>query len=193
MNAARRACDSDSSAPVFMSTPMRRTCSTCCARAAIGHATAAPPSSVMNSRRFSLGKLPPVPHSHDQSITDWSAARTCRSAAFRSGRMSAPGQSLPSHDGLKSCDVRCWSDSCQKIAGPRIQRSVFAAAKQPRHSIKSATQTDTSYWRNGKLWNVFTGLGSVRLDARELDHLGPLFSFIGNELAEVGGRTAQAP
>ena len=51
----------------------------------------------------------------------------------------AVGQSLPSHDGLKSCDVRCWSDSCQKIAGPRMQRSVFAAAKQPRHSIKSPT------------------------------------------------------
>ena len=63
-------------------------------------------------------------------------------------------QSLPSHDGLKSCDVRCWSDSCQKIAGPRMQRSVFAAAKQPRHSIKSPTQTDTSHSRNGKLWNV---------------------------------------
>ena len=63
--------------------------------------------------------------------------------------MSQLGQSLPSHDGLKSCDVRCWSDSCQKIAGPRMQRSVFAAAKQPRHSIKSSTQTDTSHSRNG--------------------------------------------
>src|SRR6266545_7620745 len=34
-----------------MSTPMRRIRSRCCARAASGHA-AAPPSSVMNSRRF---------------------------------------------------------------------------------------------------------------------------------------------
>ena len=63
--------------------------------------------------------------------------------------MSEPGQSLLSHDGLKSCDVRCWSDSCQKIAGPRMQRSVFAAAKQPRHSIKSSTQTDIGHSRNG--------------------------------------------
>ena len=30
-----------------------------------------------------------------------------------------------------------------------MQRSVFAAAKQPRHSIKPATQTDTSHSRNG--------------------------------------------
>jgi hypothetical protein len=31
--------------------PMRRTCPAVCARAASGHAAAAPPSSVMNSRR----------------------------------------------------------------------------------------------------------------------------------------------
>ena len=37
---------------------------------------------------------------------------------------------LPSHDGLKSCDVRCWFDSCQKIAGPRMQRSA-----NTRHSF----------------------------------------------------------
>ena len=35
-----------------MSTPMRRIRSACCARAASGHAAAAPPSSVMNSRRL---------------------------------------------------------------------------------------------------------------------------------------------
>jgi hypothetical protein len=34
-----------------MTTPMRRIRSRCCARAASGHA-AAPPSSVMNARRF---------------------------------------------------------------------------------------------------------------------------------------------
>ena len=43
--------DSGSSAATAMSTPMRRMRSPCCARAASGHAAAAPPSSVMNSRR----------------------------------------------------------------------------------------------------------------------------------------------
>ena len=43
MKAARRACPSASSAARYMSTPMRRTRSGCCARAAIGQATAAPP------------------------------------------------------------------------------------------------------------------------------------------------------
>ena len=51
-NAAMRACPSGSSAAKFMSTPMRRIRSRCCARAASGHAAAAPPSSVMNSRRL---------------------------------------------------------------------------------------------------------------------------------------------
>jgi len=40
------------SAAMFMSTPMRRMCSGCCARAASGHAATAPPRSVMNSRLF---------------------------------------------------------------------------------------------------------------------------------------------
>src|SRR5262245_43346635 len=35
-----------------MSTPIRRICSGCCARTTSGHATAAPPKSVMNSRRL---------------------------------------------------------------------------------------------------------------------------------------------
>ena len=38
--------------------PMRRTRSTCCALAASGHTAAAPPSSVMNSRRFIIQCLP---------------------------------------------------------------------------------------------------------------------------------------
>jgi hypothetical protein len=47
---ATRACPSRLSAVRFMSTPMRRIRSGCCARAATGHA-AAPPSVTMNSRR----------------------------------------------------------------------------------------------------------------------------------------------
>ena len=46
-----------SSAAEGMSTPIRRTRSPCCARAAMGHA-AAPPSSVMKARRFTAQCLP---------------------------------------------------------------------------------------------------------------------------------------
>jgi hypothetical protein len=38
-------------------------------------------------------------------------------------------------------------------------------------------------------WNV--GPGSLRLDARELDQLGPLLGFFGDELSELGGRTRE--
>src|SRR5262249_36350761 len=56
-NAALRACPSASSAARFTSTPIRRIRSPCCARAASGHTTAAPPSSVMKSRASSLDHL----------------------------------------------------------------------------------------------------------------------------------------
>jgi signal transduction histidine kinase len=44
--------ESASSETVFMSTPIRRIRSDCCARAASGHATAALPSVIINSRRL---------------------------------------------------------------------------------------------------------------------------------------------
>src|SRR5215510_529849 len=39
---------------------------------------------------------------------------------------------------------------------------------------------------NGTLWNV-SAWGSFRLDARGLDHLGPLIDLVGNEFSEFGG------
>ena len=39
-------------------------------------------------------------------------------------------------------------------------------------------------------WIERTGL--LGLDAREFDHLGPLLSFVGDELIEVGGRVQDA-
>src|SRR5262249_27435104 len=41
---------------------------------------------------------------------------------------------------------------------------------------------------NEVLWNASRRRGSVRLDARELDHLGPFLGVLGNELAVAGGR-----
>ena len=57
-NAARRATPSGASVASALSTPMVRIRSPCCARAASGHAAAAPLSSDMNSRRFK--PKPPV-------------------------------------------------------------------------------------------------------------------------------------
>jgi hypothetical protein len=60
-NAPIRACASGSSAAKVISTPMRRTRSGCCARAASGHAAAAPHSVNMNSRRRMWIAMRPLP------------------------------------------------------------------------------------------------------------------------------------
>jgi tripartite-type tricarboxylate transporter receptor subunit TctC len=57
----RRAGPSGSSAARFMSTPMRRNRSGCCARAASGHPAAALPSPTMNFRRFTRSPRRRVP------------------------------------------------------------------------------------------------------------------------------------
>jgi hypothetical protein len=50
-NAVIRRCDCGSSAASEFSTPMRRICSGCCARAASDHATGEPATALMKSRR----------------------------------------------------------------------------------------------------------------------------------------------
>jgi tripartite-type tricarboxylate transporter receptor subunit TctC len=63
-NAASRFCPSGSSAAKSINTPMRRMRSRCCACAASGHATTAPPSSVMNSRR----RITQSPHQRGRAV-----------------------------------------------------------------------------------------------------------------------------
>jgi len=70
-NAASRAWSTGSLPAPPISTPIRRIRSVCCARAASGHVTAAPPSSVMKSRRFIRSPYPRAvqdrPESHSRS------------------------------------------------------------------------------------------------------------------------------
>src|SRR5262249_25350137 len=56
-------------------TPMRGIFATCCARAASGHAAAAPPTSVMNSRRFIIA-LTPNPSIHGLTIAGQAVQRS---------------------------------------------------------------------------------------------------------------------
>src|SRR5262249_42062084 len=42
------------------------------------------------------------------------------------------------------------------------------------------------------LWNVPPRTGSLGLEAGELHHLGPFFGFVGDEVAEVGGRARES-
>ena len=72
-NAVRRARASGSLATSGKSTPMRRTGSGCCARAASGQTAAAPPISVMKSRRL-IGSPDRGPRWAGQGIYNMSAA-----------------------------------------------------------------------------------------------------------------------
>ena len=62
-------------------------------------------------------------------------------------RVSQMGQSLPSHDGIKFCDVRCWSDSCQKIAGRECSEVPIAdiprRSEKHRYSITSSARASS--------------------------------------------------
>src|SRR6266540_985350 len=60
---------SGSFCPVASKTPMRRTRSDCCPRAASGHAAAAPPSTVMKSRRF-MSSTTPFSHFCTRTLVD---------------------------------------------------------------------------------------------------------------------------
>src|SRR5262245_31968330 len=59
---------------------------------------------------------------------------------------------------------------------PTLQRSPM-----PRQRLSSTGFME--YW-------IGTA-ASVRLDARELDHLGPLFGFVGDQLSELSRRSRQ--
>jgi hypothetical protein len=75
--------------------PMRRIRSGCCARAASGHAAAAPPSSVMNSRRVLMCGWPPLARDHLACSTEVACSQVgCASAAANSAEKS----NLPGRD-----------------------------------------------------------------------------------------------
>src|SRR6516162_6897595 len=63
-------------------------------------------------------------------------------------------------------------------------------ARAAAHSITSSVRPKTpAISLNGRLWNIRAFAASVRLDACEPHHLAPLLGFVGDQLAEVSGRT----
>src|SRR5262249_27422303 len=66
--------------------PTRRIRSACCARAASGHDTIAPPRSVMNSRRFIRSHCIHCPPNQRGSIADWRGSSQGRAAVRDFGR-----------------------------------------------------------------------------------------------------------
>ena len=56
------------------------------------------------------------------------------------------------------------------------------------NSFNSFDQDAHRPFAERRLWNIGPLAVSLRLDAGELDHLAPLLGFLGDQLAEVGGR-----
>src|SRR5262245_43119071 len=61
--------------------------------------------------------------------------------------------------------------------------SIGIRSPSPRRGIRHSP--------NGRYGISCPVRGSVRLDARELDHLRPLLGFVGDQLSKVGGRARQ--
>ena len=94
----------------------------------------------------------------------------------RAGRRAARGRSVPRRD--QDRDAACRRPHGGGDGGhPRTS---------PRRLEIRELLGRVDGFAERQLWNVRPG--SHRLDARELDHLGPLFSLICNEFAELGSR-----
>ena len=77
-------------------------------------------------------------------------------------------------------------------SGGTARLSVYSGRRAPWPVGRSGSgpKADSLLAGNGALWNIVQSRLpiSVELDARELHHLAPLLGFVGDELAEVGGR-----
>src|SRR5215471_13428866 len=81
------------------------------------------------------------------------------------------------------------------VAKSRIAQHQQSVAGEPATAPKADANSSRGYlsrramsrhFRRTELWNVRRR--SLRLNARELHHLAPLFGLLGDELAEVGRR-----
>ena len=113
----------------------------CCARAAIGHAAAAPPRSVMNSRRF------------NGSQCIWSLPATGRIAGYRTRRDQSAGIPRAAFTILDCCDAHSTSEMGHKphrrpgpgtSLCPQYLRSRQNFVRRERRQVPIATLTHCS-------------------------------------------------
>src|SRR5262245_11024610 len=144
----------------------------CCPRAASGHTAAALPSVTTNSRRWMWVAIdPPVGVMSMQRRERYHALPKGRTMLLRCESLEPPmsevGHSRRSRFGRESAclpipDIDVpLADACS----PRSRNGIYGTS--PGHG------------------------GSLRPDVRRPDHLAPLLRFVGDELAEIGGRAGK--
>src|SRR6516164_5827472 len=94
-----------------------------------------------------------------------------------------------SQDCQLSLSIKQWT--CRFPEPPSTQRSACAHIFSRTRTCACARDCNAAVRFNGTLWNIDSGSASLRLDAREFDHLGPLFGFVSYELAEIGRRAGK--
>src|SRR5262249_1566819 len=85
---------------------------------------------------------------------------------------------------------RIASDRCQPRVG--LQGTELARISQRvMRTSSSDPKGAVSISRNGTSWNIDSGSASLRLDVEGPDDVAPLLRSVGDELAEVVGRTQE--
>ena len=102
------------------------------------------------------------------------------------------GQFIPDHAKIAGCLARnrsSLSPDCLQVFNRGSGRATKARMHDGRPNI-----TVTGHPLATEAAHLLrSNPASLRLDVGRPDHLAPLLGFVGDELAEVGGRAAQAP
>src|SRR5262245_4934857 len=195
-NAATRPGVSGSSAAKAMSAPTRRMRSACCTRAASGHAAAAPPMSVMKSRRLMSGPewrlgpcwLFPVPPT--QTIAQrWKASCI---AGFRSGLGQRRVKSAGSNRGkcsygstCASCEMKTASDLGRRFVHLR-ERDVVALERDRTDALARRGKVRVEHGRCGdadrRLADAAPETARRHEDRFDLRHLGDAHHVVAVEV-----------
>src|SRR5262249_52710060 len=231
--------------------PTRSILGCSCARTAGGHAAAAPPSSVMKSRRRIWIAMCPS-RGRSCPCNRGTISRFERAVCDYFTLGSAAGADCKGKPRWIRSPLSRWRRAVGGITGTTVQRNgsrpVLCVSLQTVISLRSFSRRGTaakpvlngrrispSYFRlcvsvrsytglkldgglsrshagpaavppeptrctaalvsispNETLWNISPrSSGSLRLDAGELDHLGPLLGIFGDQLTEVGGRAGK--
>jgi hypothetical protein len=134
----------------------------------------------MNSRRF-IGL--PKTKDHDLTIAGHTVHRSESDPLMSESGQSEKSRQLDDTAGLPStADI---SGDCRTAVGCQQRSSALA------RSATLVGSAECPQFRGRDVMERLWQPASFRLDVGGSDHLGPLLGFVGDELAEVGGRACE--